>query len=78
MTISLYASEEDYSFLPSYEKIGTLSEFENTYHVIIEYPTDVQFSEETQDAYHELVKDLDDIILSFKGVNDFVFTKQSI
>ena len=35
MTISLYASEEDYSFLPSYEKIGTLSEFENTYHVII-------------------------------------------
>lgn len=64
--ISLYEEDEDISYLPSYETIGLLEAKGQTYQVIVEYPTDVQFSDDTAANYRKLSKDMDDVIASLK------------
>lgn len=64
--ISLYEEDEDISYLPSYETIGLLEAKGQTYQVIVEYPTDVQFSDDTAENYQKLSKDMDDVIASLE------------
>lgn len=45
------------------------------YTVLVEYPTDVQFTEETSDVYHELSKDTDEILQSFQAKEGYTFEK---
>lgn len=47
---------------PNYEEIGKINIDGEEYPMIIAYPTDVQFTEETSEAYHELGKDIETII----------------
>lgn len=47
---------------PNYEEIGKINIDEEEYPMIIAYPTDVQFTEETSEAYNELGKDIETII----------------
>lgn len=73
--ITLYLEGEDYSYLPSYDVMGTLKVNNKNYTVLVEYPTDVQFTEETSDAYHELSKDTDEILQSFQAKEGYTFEK---
>lgn len=75
--ISLYDEGEDYSYLPSYEVLGVLKTNHETFDVIVEYPTDVQFSEETSDEYRMLSKDIDDILLTIKAKDGYTYTKKN-
>ena len=47
---------------PNYEEIGKINIDGEEYPMIIAYPTDVQFTEETSEAYHDLGKDIETII----------------
>lgn len=60
--ISLYEEGVDYSFLPSFDELGQIQTYSKTYEVIVEYPTDVQFNEDTADLYHQLSDQIDDIL----------------
>lgn len=73
--ITLYLEDEDYSYLPNYDILGTLKVDQKKYTVLVEYPTDVQFTEETSDAYHELSKDMDDILQTFQARDGYTFEK---
>lgn len=75
MSISLYVNEEDYSFLPSYEVLGQLTSDQDSFDVIVEYPTDVQFDEKDAEKYRNLSKDLDDIIKTIEAVNGYTYKK---
>ena len=74
--ISLYDEDEDISYLPSYEEIGMLKVEEQTYQVIVEYPTDVQFSDDTAKSYNQLCQDVDNIIQSIKAKDGCTLNKQ--
>lgn len=67
MSISLYQQEEDYDFLPSYEEIGILKNNQISYHVLVEYPTDVQFDEKNAKTYQQLMVDSEKIMKTIKA-----------
>ena len=73
--ISLYLDDEDYSYLPSYDILGTLKVENQSFTVIVEYPTDVQFTEDTANAYHQLSDDIDKVLKSFQAKNGCTFEK---
>lgn len=75
MSISLYLNEEEYIDLPSYDDLGKLVG-DKTYHIVIEYPTDVQFDDSTKNQYNDLCKDLDDIIKTIQGINGYTLEKK--
>lgn len=75
MSISLYSVEEDYTYLPSYELLGTLETGDKTYNVLVEYPTDVQFEEDHADEYQNLSKDMDEIIETIKPKEGYNYKK---
>lgn len=74
--ISLYDEDEDISYLPSYEEIGMLEAEKQTYQVIVEYPTDVQFTDDTAKNYNKLCQDVDNIIQSIKAKDGCTLTKK--
>ena len=61
-SISLIPHGEDYSYFPSYEWIGMLETPEGDFDIVVLYPTDVQFSDETAQAYHNLANKVEDVI----------------
>ena len=63
-TILLIPHGEDYSYYPSYEWVGVLETPEGDFDIVVLYPTDVQFSEDTAEAYHALLNQTDDVIFS--------------
>lgn len=62
MAISLYHESEDYTYLPSYDVLGTLEVEDDIYNVLVEYPTDVQFEEQNADKYFKLSNGMESIL----------------
>jgi len=56
--VTMYPTEEDISFLPSYKVVGECKVKDAVYQVIVGIPTDVQFAPEQMDAYLALAEDL--------------------
>lgn len=75
MSISLYLNTEDYTYLPSYDLLGTLETGDSIYNVLVEYPTDVQFEMEHMDEYQYLSKDMDDIIKTITVKKGYTYKK---
>jgi len=65
-TILLIPHGEDYSYYPAYEWVGVLETPEGDLDIVVLYPTDVQFSEDTADTYNRMVQDVDDVIYSLQ------------
>ena len=65
-TILLIPHGEDYSYYPAYEWVGVLETPEGDLDIVVLYPTDVQFSEDTADAYNRLVQNVADAINSLR------------
>lgn len=68
-TIALYLDGNDFSFLPSYDVLGTLNE----YIVVAIYPSDVQFPSEYQNEYLGLLNSCRDVFAFFRGENGYSF-----
>lgn len=69
-TISLYASNEDYTVLPNYKHLCRISAVDGNIaelmDVVLIEPTDVQFDPENADGYPELSADISTIADSIK------------
>ena len=69
-SINLLTEFEDYSYYSDYDVLGSLEVYRiGSYNIVVTYPTDVQFSEETSDLYNEMRKDIPDILktIAFKA-----------
>jgi uncharacterized protein YceK len=74
--IVLYEKESDYKDLPSYEKIGELTVDNQTYHVIVEEPTDVQFTDDASKNYHMLLNGEKTVLDSIQANEGYTYTKE--
>ena len=57
-TLMMLPTGEDYTIFPSYELLGVLDTPAGTFYVVALFPTDVQFTEETQDQYRQMEKEI--------------------
>ena len=55
-------NDETYKDFPDYEFLGVLNTPEGNFNLILLYPTDVQFTEETMDTYNEMAQKLPDVL----------------
>ena len=75
--IALYESghEEEYDYLPAYRVLGELETAEGErYDVVADFPTDVQFSEETREEYYQLRENVDAVLDTFAPAEGCQFT----
>ena len=78
--ITLYESghEEEYHELPAYRVLGELETAEGErYDVVADFPTDVQFSEETREEYYQLRENVDAVLDTFTPAEGCQFTPRS-
>lgn len=75
--IALFGPGEDYSYLTDYEVLGTLHLPEDSqsmdYTVVAAYPTDVQFTEDSAEAYLAMQKDLKAMFGTIQGTEGNTF-----
>jgi len=73
-TLSLYSSESEYTYLPSFEAVGLLTDSTGkVWHLVATYPTDVQFSPEGQAMYTRMSDDIDTIISTITAASGCSF-----
>ena len=62
-SIQLMPTKDDtYKDFPSYELLGVLDTPDGSFHLIALFPTDVQFSEATKEAYNEMFAQIRDVL----------------
>ena len=74
-SIALMPETEDYTVFPSYDWLGVLKTPDGEFNMIVIYPTDVQFSEDTAAEYGEMADDIDQIIKTVKAAGGAEFVK---
>ncbi len=75
-SVCLYDRTADYSFLPNYKELGTLMTENGTlYNLVIEYPSDVQFTQDTDELYHSMLDEEKKILKSLKPDRGNTFTE---
>lgn len=62
VSVELFATKEEYDFLPSYKLLGSISTDNGEYDMVAIYPTDVQFSEENAEQYTNMSNQIEDIL----------------
>lgn len=72
-SISLFPESEDFSYLPAYDILGTLNTPEGLFNVVVIYPTDVQFTDDTARLYMSMANDVDSVIDSITFSDDCEF-----
>ena len=75
-SIALMPETEDYTVFPSYDWLGVLKTPDGEFNMIVIYPTDVQFSEDTAAEYNEMAADIDRIIKTVKAAGGAEFVKE--
>ena len=73
-TVMLIPEGEDYSYLPSYDYLGTMAGPDGTFHVVIEYPTDLQTGDVWSEFYKILYGDKNSAITSMRPAAGVVWT----
>lgn len=66
-TVMLLPESEDYTQYPSYDYMGVLKTPEGDFNMVVLYPTDVQFSEDTSKAYNNLVSGVEQAVKTIKA-----------
>ena len=67
MTIGLYPEGEDYSYLPDYKQYGTLTTPDGSYHIVILYPTDFQYTTENASVYEKMADQIPNVLDTIKA-----------
>ena len=74
-SIDLIPESEDYSYYPNYDVLGRLEVPSlGVYHIVVTYPTDVQFSEENAKTYHEMFNTVPEILDTISFMEGCVFS----
>jgi len=78
-SILLLPTYEDYTTYPEYDVLGSLIVYRiGTYNIIILYPSDVQFTQETIWKYQEMEKYIPDIIATISFKDECTYSKEPI
>jgi hypothetical protein len=67
--LALAPDGTDYSYLPSYQLLGTLTASGQSYTVIAIYPTDVEYSADAMSDYTDMTGDITAILSSFRAAS---------
>lgn len=67
-SLMLMPAEEDYTFFPSYQFLGFLDTPDGTFNLVVLFPTDVQFTEDTMDVYNQMASQLPDVLCTLNPV----------
>ena len=73
-TIMLIPADEDYTYLPSYDYLGTMDTPDGSFSVVVQYPTDVQTGDVWQEFYKILNGDKNTAITSIRPVAGVTWT----
>lgn len=78
-SIILLTENEDYTYYPSYDVLGSV-EVKDTgsYNLIATYPTDVQFTSESAKTYNEMFDSVAEILKTISFKNICTFSKEPI
>ena len=74
-SICLISGAEDYTVFPSYDYLGILKTPDGEFNMVVTYPTDVQFSEDTAAEYNDMADDINRIIKTVKAMGGAEFVK---
>lgn len=78
-SIDLLTEFEDYSNYPDYDVLGSLEVYRiGSYNIIVTYPTDVQYSENTSEKYREMCEDISDVLKTVAFKKDCTFSEEPI
>lgn len=74
--IAFYSIDEDYTDVPNYDLIGTYTFNDgSSYNVLVIYPSEVQYSQETQADYETMAQFIPSIVSTFTAIGSVgVFT----
>lgn len=78
-SIRLLTEFEDYSCYPDYDILGSLEVYRiGSYNIVVTYPTDVQFSDETAEKYREMSSFIPYILNTISFKDECTFSKTPI
>jgi len=78
-SIHLLTEFEDYTVYPDYDVLGSLEVYKiGSYNIIVTYPTDVQFSNETVEKYNEMTASIPDVLDTISFKDECIFAKTPI
>ena len=78
-SINLPTEFEDYSVYPEYDILGSIEVYRiGSYNIVVTYPTDVQYSEETAIKYNEMFKSVPNILKTISFSEECTFSKEPI
>ena len=78
-SVNLLTEFEDYSIYPDYDILGSLEVYRiGSYNVVVTYPTDVQYSEETADKYREMNENISKILKTIKFKEECTFSEEPL
>jgi len=78
-SIHLLTEFEDYTVYPDYDVLGSLEVYKiGSYNIIVTYPTDVQFSNETVEKYNEMTASIPDVLDTISFKDECIFSKTPI
>lgn len=75
MTIGLYPTGEDYSYLPDYREFGALMTPSGEFSVVILYPTDFQYTTANAEIYEKMFDQIQDVLDTMKAASDCTLRK---
>lgn len=78
-SINLLTEFEDYSNLPDYDILGSLEVYRiGSYNIVVTYPTDIQYSENTAEKYRDMSSNISDILHTISFKNECTFSEDPI
>lgn len=78
-SIELFSENEDYTYFPSYDVLGSIEVYRiGCYNVIVTYPSDVQYSDKTEKKYNEMKKSVNSVIQSISYKDECTFSKEPL
>lgn len=78
-SINLPTEFEDYTFYPDYDVMGSLEVYRiGSYNIVVTYPTDVQFSENTAKKYNQMSAEIPKILKTISFKDECIFSEEPI
>jgi len=77
--INLLTETEDYKNYPSYDILGSIEVYRiGSYNVVVTYPTDVQFNENTAQKYNSMTEQIPEILKTITMKEECTFSETPI
>lgn len=78
-SIELLTEFQDYSHYPNYAVLGSLEVYRiGSYNIVVTYPTDVRYSEETAEKYNKMSNEIPEILKTIFFKDECAFSEKPI